>query len=77
VPVAAYAVLEGSTLWLRAALGGPDGKGGVTIVRADARGTDPEVLGRNVGEALLSRGGGPLLEAAKSQAGGLPAPKRA
>ena len=77
VPVAAYAVLEGKSLWLRAALGGPDGKGGVTVVRAEARGSDPEPLGRSVGEALLSKGGEPLLEAARSQAGGLPAPKRA
>jgi hydroxymethylbilane synthase len=77
VPVAAYAILEGNVLWLRAALGGPEGNGGVTVVRAEGRGSDPDTLGRSVGEALLSKGGAPLLEAAKSQAGGLPAPKRA
>ena len=79
VPVAAYAVLEGEQLWLRAALGGPDGRGGVAVVRAQMRGprSDPESLGRKVGQALLDDGGAPLLEAARSQAQGLPAPKRA
>ena len=79
VPVAAYAVLEGEQLWLRALLGGPDGRGGVEMVRAERRGPtlDPESLGQSVGEALLDAGGGMLLEAARSQAQGLPAPKRA
>jgi hydroxymethylbilane synthase len=78
VPVAAHALLDASgELWLRAALGGPDGRGGVALVRAEARGRDPEALGRSVAEDLLARGGEPLLEAARSQAGGLPAPKRA
>jgi len=79
VPVAAYAVLEGGQLWLRALLGGPDGRGGVEMVRAERRGPtlDPESLGQSVGEALLDAGGGMLLEAARSQAQGLPAPKRA
>lgn len=79
VPVAAFAELSGDQLWLRAALGGPDGTQSVKLVRAEARGpvSDPESLGRSVGEALLAQGGEPLLEAARSQAGGLPAPKRA
>ncbi len=85
VPVAAYATLSGAQLFLRAALGGPDGQGGVAIVRAEARvevapaawSVEPEALGSKVGEALLSKGGGPLLEAARSHAFGLPAPKRA
>jgi hydroxymethylbilane synthase len=79
VPVAAHAVTEADGLWLRAALGGPDGKGGVTVVRAEMRGSAaaPEELGKNVAEALLAKGGAPLLEAARSQASGLPAPKRA
>jgi hydroxymethylbilane synthase len=79
VPVAAHAVLEGQTLWLRAALGGPDGQGGVRLVRAEMHGprSQPEPLGRAVGQALLDGGGAPLLEAARSQAQGLPAPKRA
>jgi len=74
VPVAAYAELAGEQLWLRAALGGPDGRGGVTVLRAESRGADPEALGRAVAEDLLAKGGAPLLEAARSQAAGLPAP---
>jgi hydroxymethylbilane synthase len=79
IPVAAYGLLEGDRIWLRAALGGPDGKGGVTVVRAQMRGSaaEPEALGKSVAEALLEMGGAPLLEAARSQASGLPAPKRA
>jgi len=78
VPVAAHATVRGSELWLRALLGGPDGRGGVRVVRAEAQApaADPESLGRTVGEALLAKGGAGLLEAARSQAEGLPAPKR-
>ncbi|MFN2546440.1 MAG: hydroxymethylbilane synthase [Myxococcales bacterium] len=52
-PVAAYAVLEGTSLWLRAALGVPGGR----VVRAEGRGTDPDALGRAVGGILLGEGG--------------------
>ena len=84
VPIAAYAVEEGGEgggaggiLFLRAVLGGPDGRGGVTLLRVEARGpgADPEALGAEVARLLLSRGGGPLLDAARTSAGGLPAPK--
>lgn len=79
VPVAAHAIRQGDQLWLRAALGGPDGSGGIAIVRAEERGAakDPGPLGRSVAEKLLADGGAPLLEAARSGAPGLPAPKRA
>ena len=77
VPIAAHAVRDGAGLWLRAALGGPDLRGGVAVVRAEARGSEPELLGRSVAEEMLARGGAPLLEAARSGAVGLPAPKRA
>ena len=80
VPIAAHAVEEGEgTLHLRAALGGPDGNGGVTLLQTSARGpgSDPEALGAEVARLLLARGGGPLLEAARASAGGLPAPKPA
>lgn len=78
VPVAAYAELSGEKLWLRAALGGPDRRGGVAVVRTESRGpaSAPEALGTSVGEALLAMGGGPLLEAARAQSGRLPAPQR-
>lgn len=79
VPVAAHAIRQGDQLWLRAALGGPDGSGGIAIVRAEGCGAanDPGPLGRSVAEKLLADGGAPLLEAARSGAPGLPAPKRA
>ena len=66
LPIAAYAVQEGQLLWLRAVLGGPDGRGGVTVLRAEARGGNPDQLGRAVAEALLEKGGAPLLAAAKA-----------
>jgi hydroxymethylbilane synthase len=77
VPLAAYAVNEGATLYLRAVLGGPDGSEGVRLLRAEGRGEEPQALGVRVAEALLDRGGGALLEATRAAAGGLPAPKRA
>jgi hydroxymethylbilane synthase len=77
VPLAAYAVNEGAGLYLRAVLGGPDGKEGVRLLRAEARGEEPHALGVRVAEALLDGGGGALLEATRAAAGGLPAPKRA
>ena len=64
VPIGAYAVEEGPLVWLRAILGGPDGRGGVALLRAEARGDSPERLGTRVAEDLLARGGGPLLDAA-------------
>jgi hydroxymethylbilane synthase len=76
LPLAAYAAREGDSLHLRAALGGPDGRGGTQVVRAQARGAHPEELGAQVAAKLLDAGAGPLLEAARAQAGGLPAPRR-
>ena len=76
VPNAAYAVRDGNgTLRLRAALGGPE-EGKVKVLRAEGTGSDPEALGASVAEDLLRAGAGPLLEASRAQAGGLPAPKR-
>jgi hydroxymethylbilane synthase len=76
VPVAAFAVREGNALWLRAALGGPEGAS-VRLLKADGRGEDPEALGTQVAESLLSQGGEGLLDAARAAVPGLPAPKRA
>ena len=53
MPLAAYAVEESGGLWLRAVLG----EGG-TLVRAEARGVDPEELGRGVAEMLILGAGG-------------------
>ena len=76
IPLAAYAVRDSRELQLRAVLGGPDGKGGVRLLRAEARGERPEDLGAEVAAKLLDAGAGPLLEASRMQAGSLPAPKR-
>jgi hydroxymethylbilane synthase len=76
LPLAAYAVRDGKDLHLRAALGGPDGRGGMRVLRAEARGEHPEELGAQVAAKLLDAGAAPLLEAARAQAGGLAAPKR-
>jgi hydroxymethylbilane synthase len=76
VPVAAYAVLQERGLWLRAVLGGPSGQT-VRILRSEARGADPEAVGREAAESLLAQGGAALLEAARAAAPGLPPPKPA
>ena len=77
VPLAAYAVRDGNgSLHLRALLGGPDLSGGVRVIRAEGRGEVPEELGAQVAAKLLDAGAGPLLESARQQAGGLPAPKK-
>jgi len=76
VPVAAFAVLEPDGIWLRAALGGPSGET-VRMLRAEARGADPEKIGLAVAESLLEQGGEELLEAARTHVPGLPAPKKA
>ncbi|HEX4383219.1 MAG TPA: hydroxymethylbilane synthase [Myxococcales bacterium] len=76
VPVAAFAVLEPGGIWLRSVLGGPTGEN-VQILRAEARGTDPETLGRGVADSLLAQGGAALLEAARLHIPGLPPPKKA
>ena len=66
VPIAAYAVEDGPRIWLRTVLGGPDGRGGVTLLRAEARGLDAESLGTSAAESLLEQGGAALLDAARS-----------
>jgi hydroxymethylbilane synthase len=77
VPLAAYAVRDGSgALHLRAMLGGYGTNGGVRVIRAEGRGRVPEELGAEVAATLLESGAGPLLESARAQAGGLPAPTR-
>ncbi len=64
VPIGGYAVLEDNdqTLWLRALVGAPDGS---QVIHAEARGPadDPEALGIQVAEELLSRGAGAILDA--------------
>jgi len=60
VPVAGYAELRGSRLWLRALVGRPDGS---QLVRGEVSGPGEEAaaLGRQLGDELLNRGGGEIL----------------
>lgn len=63
VPIAAYAELEGQTLWLRARVGAADGS---TLLEAEARGSDPEELGQGVADMLLAQGAEALVRAARA-----------
>ena len=60
VPIAAFCVTEGDTLWLRGLVGAVDGS---SILRAEARGKveDAEVLGQQVANELLSQGAEAIL----------------
>jgi hydroxymethylbilane synthase len=62
VPLAAYAVLEGATLFLRGLVATPDGR---RTVRAEARGprAEPERLGEELAKMLLARGARAVLAA--------------
>lgn len=61
VPLAAYAELEGESLWLRGLVGRPDGS---LMLTAEARGSaaQPEALGNEVAARLLDQGAGEILE---------------
>ena len=67
VPLAAYAVVDGAELALRALVASIDGR---TVLHAEGRGTDPEALGTRVAESLLAAGAAPLLEEAARLADG-------
>jgi hydroxymethylbilane synthase len=61
VPIAAYAQIEGESMWLRALVGYPDGR---AIIRAQTRGLvkQSESLGARLGDELLARGAKDILE---------------
>lgn len=61
LPIAAYAELQGSVLYLRGLVGEPDG---TRIIRAEARGNaaDPGALGESLAQDLLARGAGAIIE---------------
>ena len=63
VPIASFAVAEGDSLWLRARVGSPDGK---TVIVSEARGSEPEALGLEVADALISKGAAEILKASRS-----------
>lgn len=60
VPIAAYAILEGDTLFLRGRVGSPDGK---TLYHAEGRAprAEGEQLGIRLAEDLLAQGAGQIL----------------
>lgn len=62
VPIGAYAVLEGDTIWLRGLVGDPDGK---QVLRAELRGPreTAEAMGKQVAQDLLAQGAGDILQA--------------
>lgn len=60
VPIGAYAESSRRGLLLRAVVAAPDGS---SIIRENREGSDPEKLGEEVGEALLSRGAAKILQA--------------
>jgi len=60
VPIGAYAEAGPLGLRLRAVVAAPDGS---SIIRENCEGSDPEKLGAEVGQALLSRGAAKILEA--------------
>jgi len=63
VPIASYAVTEADGIWLRARVGSPDGH---TLLFAEGRGSDPEVLGADVARQLLAQGADDILAAVRA-----------
>jgi hydroxymethylbilane synthase len=61
-PIAAHAWKEGAALRVIAAVFSADGK---TFLREERRGTDPDLLGKDVSDALLARGAAAIVAAAR------------
>jgi hydroxymethylbilane synthase len=59
VPIAGYGEIADRGLRLTAVVARPDGS---RLIREQQTGSDPEALGRNVGEALLNKGARQILE---------------
>ena len=59
VPIGVYARHENGKLFLKAVVASPDGE---EIIREQRSGSDPQKLGREVGEALLAKGARRILE---------------
>ncbi len=70
VPIGAYAEKRGSQMHLIAMVGRPDGS---ELLREEADGDDPEQLGRDTAQKLLSRGANKILEDVYSQEISVPA----
>jgi hydroxymethylbilane synthase len=69
VPIGAYAEKRGPELHLNAMVGRPDGS---QILREQASGRDPEVLGRQTAQELLKRGADKILSEAYGQEAAVP-----
>ena len=69
VPIGAYAEQTRGVLLLRAVVASPDGS---SIIREKKDGSDPEKLGVEVGQALLSRGAGRILDAVYGKEASVP-----
>ena len=67
VPIAAFCLTEGDTLWLRGLVGSVDG---TTLLRAEGRAAvqDAVALGRQVANSLLEQGAAAILEEVYGQA---------
>jgi hydroxymethylbilane synthase len=69
VPIGAYASHENGELTLQAVVASPDGK---EITRAQRSGSDPQKLGREVGEELLANGAMRILASVYGTAASVP-----
>jgi hydroxymethylbilane synthase len=65
VPIGAFAELREKEIHLEGVVAHPDGS---LVLRESRDGNDPEVLGNEVGETLLSRGGDAILQQVYGQA---------
>ena len=65
VPIGAFAELRAKEIHLEGVVAHPDGS---LVLRESRDGNDPELLGDEVGESLLSRGGGAILQEVYGQA---------
>jgi hydroxymethylbilane synthase len=62
LPLAAFAVIEGGAIKLRALVASPDGR---HIVRAEMQGKDPEAVGNGAAQALKDQGAEAILASLK------------
>jgi hydroxymethylbilane synthase len=69
VPIGAYASHENGNLTLQAVVASPDG---TEIIRTQRSGSDPQKLGREVGEALLADGAMRILASVYGTAASVP-----
>jgi hydroxymethylbilane synthase len=69
VPIGAYAQPHGRELLLQAVVASPDGR---ELIREQHSGSDPHILGVEVGRALLRRGAQGILDAVYGQEASIP-----